>query len=127
MLVRPGLGVLTAIFLVCVPLMLLAVSEQMIIATVTRSFKETQTYLGLLPLVPAIPGLVLAFVAVKAQSWTMTIPIFGQTVLIGQLARDEPVNPFDVAVASVSTAAVAFALLFIATRLYEREQLIFTG
>ncbi len=127
LLVRPGLGVLTAIFLVCVPLMLLAVSVQMIIATVTRSFKETQTYLGLLPLVPAIPGLVLAFVAVKAHSWTMIIPIFGQTVLIGQLARDEPVNLFDVAIASGTTAALAFALLFVATRLYEREQLIFTG
>ncbi|MEE8222896.1 MAG: ABC transporter permease, partial [Alphaproteobacteria bacterium] len=54
-----GFGLFLAMFLIGLPLMALAVAVQLIIATMTHSFKETQTYLGLLPLVPSLPGLVL--------------------------------------------------------------------
>ena len=125
--VRPGILVFVSVFLVCAPLMLFAVGIQMIIATVTHSFKETQTYLGLLPIVPALPGVVLVFVAVKAHTWMMAIPTFGQIVLIGQIVRGEIVKPVDVAVASTVTAAAALALLAIASRLYQRDALVLGG
>ncbi len=111
------------VFVIAVPLMLFAVALQMIIATATRSFKETQT-LGLLPLVPSLPGLVLVFISIKAHKWMMAIPTFGQTVLMGQLVRGEAVEPTYVVVASSVTAAAAFALLAVATRLYRREALV---
>ncbi len=123
------LGVLlfVSVFLICLPLMVFAVALQVIIATVTRSFKETQTYLGLLPLVPSLPGLVLVFVAINAPPWMMAIPTFGQTLLIGQLVRGEPVTGLSVVIASGVTAAVAFALLAVAARLYARDELVFGG
>ncbi|MBT7537894.1 MAG: ABC transporter permease, partial [Gammaproteobacteria bacterium] len=49
------------ILIAALPLMTLAVAIQIIVAVGTKSFKEAQTYLGLLPLVPAIPGMVLVF------------------------------------------------------------------
>ena len=121
-----GVTMFVAIFIICVPLMVFAVALQVIIATVTRSFKETQTYLGLLPLVPSLPGLVLVFIAVNAHPWMMAIPTFGQTLLIGQFVRGEPVTGLAVAIASATTTTglVAAALLFFAARLYERDALL---
>ncbi len=120
-----GFGLFLAMFLIALPLMALAVAVQMIIATLTHSFKETQTYLGLLPLVPSLPGLVLVFVSITAHPWMMAIPTFGQTLLIGQLARGEPVSALSVAIACVTTGLTAAVLLFFAARLYERDALLF--
>ena len=114
-----------AVFVIAVPLMMLAVGVQMIIAIVTRSFKEAQTYLGLLPLVPAMPGMALVFFPVEADAWMMTLPTFGQTLLFGQLMRGEAVASVNVLVCTVTTTLVALALMAVAGRLYEREALIF--
>ena len=120
-----GVGLFLAMFLISLPLMALAIAVQLIIATMTHSFKETQTYLGLLPLVPSLPGLVLVFVSITAHPWMMAIPTFGQTLLIGQLVRGEPLTVLSVTIASVTTGLAAAALLFIAARLYERDALLF--
>src|SRR5690606_36015904 len=71
------LGVLAALL----PLTLLTSSAQMLVATFARSFKEAQSYLQLLVIVPVIPGMLLMFMPVKAQIWMMLIPTFGQQVL----------------------------------------------
>ena len=120
-----GAGLFLAMFLIGLPLMALAVAIQLIIATMTHSFKETQTYLGLLPLVPSLPGLVLVFVSITAHPWMMAIPTFGQTLLIGQLVRGEPLSGLFIAIACVTTGLAAAALLFFAARLYEKEALLF--
>jgi sodium transport system permease protein len=113
------------ILIITLPLMMAAVAVQFIIATITRSFKEAQTYLGLLPLVPALPAMLLVFAPLKIQMWMMTIPILSQTLLIGQVLRQDPVSLINVVVSMVTTLAVAGVLVAITIRLYEREELIF--
>jgi len=113
------------IFAVTVPLMMVAVGIQFIIATVTRSYKEAQTYLGLLPLVPAIPGMILVFVPVQAKEWMMAIPTFSQTLLLGKFIQNEAVAVSDVLVSMSTSVAAAMVLLVFAARLYEQEKLIF--
>ena len=120
-----GFGLFLAMFLISLPLMALAVAVQLIIATLTHSFKETQTYLGLLPLVPSLPGMVLVFVSIAAHPWMMAIPTFGQTLLIGQLVRGEPLGALSVIIACVTTVLAAAALLLFAARLYDRDALLF--
>jgi len=120
----PGVATFSVIFLISTPLMLLAVALQTVIAAVSRSLKETQTYLGLLPLVPSLPGLVLVFVAVEAQGWMMVVPGFGQTVLIGLLVRGEPIALGDALIASAVVLALAAALLTVAAWLYGRERMV---
>ena len=116
---------LLGIFAVTLPLMMVAVGVQFIIATVTRSFKEAQTYLGLLPLVPALPGMVLVFAPVKAQEWMMMIPTFSQTLLLGQFVRGDGVAFPDALISMASSMIAALVLIVFAARLYERENLIF--
>lgn len=116
---------LGVIFLICLPMIFLASAIQMIIATFARSFKEAQTYVGFLPLIPALPGIGLAFLPVKPALWTMLIPTFGQQVLINQLMRGEVVSALNVAVSAAVTLALAGALAAVAVRLFDREQILF--
>ena len=113
------------IFIVTLPLMMVAVGVQFIIATVTRSFKEAQTYLGLLPLVPAIPGMILVFAPVQAKEWMMTIPTFSQTLLLSRFFQGEAVAVSDALVSMSTSVVAALVLLALAAWLYEQEKLIF--
>ncbi|HUI17881.1 MAG TPA: ABC transporter permease subunit [Alphaproteobacteria bacterium] len=110
---------------VCFPLALFAVATQLIITAVTRSMKEAQTYLGLLPLVPGIAGMILVFVPVKVHSLLAAIPTFGQTLLMGQIVRSEEVSWALIGVAVLATLVFTAALLALGFRLYEREEILF--
>ncbi len=113
------------IFLLTLPIMVLAIALQMLIATFTRSFKEAQTYLSILPLVPALPSLFLSFMPVKTKLWMMTIPTFGQQLLINQLMREEPIRPLHVVLSAVVTFLCGCLLVHLVIRLYHREQVVF--
>ena len=113
------------IFLIALPMILMASALQMVVATFTRSFKEAQTYVAFLPLIPALPGIGLAFLPVKPTIWIMMIPTFGQQLLINQIMRGEPVVPSFVIVNTLSTIGAAFILTLVAIKLYGREQILF--
>ncbi len=113
------------IFFICLPMVLLAGALQMIIATFTRTHKEAQSYVNWLPLIPALPGMALAFLPVKPTVWAMLIPTFGQQMLINQLMRGEVVDAVHVLVSTVSTLLVSVALVLVAIRMYGREDILF--
>ena len=118
-------GAVLAIFAITLPMILLAVPLQFIVATFTRSFKEAQNYLSFLPLVPALPGTVLAFMPVKPTWGVMLVPTFGQQVLINQVLRGEVVRPAHVALSAAVTVAVGVVLVALAVRMYARERILF--
>jgi sodium transport system permease protein len=117
--------IIAGIFLISLPMVLLASALQMIIATFTRSFKEAQTYVAFLPLVPALPGIGLAFLPIQASIANMLVPTFGQQILINQMLRGDPINPLFVLVSTLATLIVSIALVLAAIRLYQRERILF--
>jgi sodium transport system permease protein len=120
-----NIGALGVIFLIGLPIVVLATAVQTVVASFARSAKEAGTYLPFVGLIPALPGVALAFLPVKAEVWTMLIPAFGQQILINQFMRAEPVNPLNVLVSAAVTLAAGIALTGVAIRLYEREQILF--
>jgi sodium transport system permease protein len=120
-----SLASMIAIFVLTIPIMLLAGALQMIVAASSRGAKEAQIYLQLIPLIPALPGLVLAFTPIRAAIWHMLIPTFGQQLLINQVMRGEPLSPLHVAVSALATLLIGALLLLVALRLYQREALVF--
>jgi sodium transport system permease protein len=112
------------VFLITLPIMLVAVSLQMVVATFTRNFREALTYLSLIPLIPAVPGLLISFLPIKAELWMMLIPAGGQQLLINQLLRGETVNLLHVGISTLTTLATGASLIGLATRLFAREQMI---
>lgn len=120
-----SLTALAQIFLITLPMMPLAAALQIIIASSTHSFKEAQNYLSLLPLVPALPGMFLAFMPVEPRPGLMLIPTFGQQLLMNRILRGEPVAPEWIAISALVTLAVAVLLIAVAIRLYSRERFVF--
>jgi sodium transport system permease protein len=116
---------LAVIFFIVLPIAVLATALQTIIAAFSRTVKEAQSYLGLLPLLPAAPGLLLAFSPLEAELWTMLIPTFGQQLLINQLMRGESVSLLNVLVSVIVTLLVGAALSWVAVRLFGREDVLF--
>ncbi len=119
------LGTLVGIFLITVPMMLLAGALQMLIATASRSVKEAQSCLGFLPLIPALPGLFLAFVPIRPTLWMMSIPTFGQQLLINQLMRGEAVSALFMSVSAATTLLAGVLLAFAAVNMFGRERVLF--
>jgi sodium transport system permease protein len=120
-------GPLVAIFLLSLPIVLLASALQMVVATFTRSFKEAQTYLPLIPLIAGLPGAFLAFIPVKMSAGIAAIPIFSQSVLINQFLRNEMVNGTYVAISCAVTTLLAVVFTLVSVRLYQREKILFGG
>ncbi len=122
---RLELGAIAGLFVLMVPIALLAGALQILIATFTRSFKEAQTYLSLLPLAPALPGMFIAFLPIKPKLWMMLIPTWGQQLHVNQLLRGEALDPLHVAISALVTAGLGLGLLAFAIRLYQREDVVF--
>lgn len=117
-------GALTAIFLVCLPIVLLACAIQTLIASFTKTTKEAGTYLPFVGLIPALPGVALAFLPVKPELWTMLLPTFGQQILINQFLRSEPILMNNILVSALVTLAVSVVITWGAIKFYENERIV---
>lgn len=124
--VQIGLGweALLSIFLVCLPIVLLACAIQTLIASFTKTTKEAGTYLPFVGLIPSLPGLALAFLPVKPELWTMLIPTFGQQILINQFLRSEPIFVSNLVISALVTLALSAVITFGAIKLYETERIV---
>ncbi|MBN1210390.1 MAG: ABC transporter permease [Myxococcaceae bacterium] len=115
------LGMLAAV----VPLTFFASAGQMLVSTYARSFKEAQTYLQLLLLLPMLPGMVLALSPVQSQPWMYAIPVFSQQLLVGEVMRGQAVGAMPFLLGLAGCAAAAALCLRLTTRLLGEERIIF--
>lgn len=107
------------------PLTLAASAVQMWVSTYARSFKEAQTYLSLLMVVPMLPGMVLALSPIQTKAWMFAVPVLGQELLAGEVMRGEALGPLPFLIAAASSLAVATLAMAITTRLLAQERIVF--
>ena len=115
------------VLLLMLPLAVLLATLQTLVSAYAKSYREAQTYLSILMLLPVIPSLLLAVLPVQAKPWMYAVPLLGQQLGIMDLVRGEAIGalPLAAVLAGTSLAAVlAFAL----TRwLYASERLAVSG
>jgi sodium transport system permease protein len=118
-------GPLTAvqIGLCCLPLVPLGASLMTIVAAYTRSYREAQTYLGLVLMVPTLPLVFAGMLGLRPTVWLMSIPSLSQHFLITSLLRDEAIPTSYLAISVAVTLALGIALALFAGRLSRREAL----
>jgi sodium transport system permease protein len=112
-------------WLVLLPLCLLASASQMLIATFARSYKEAQTYLSLVLFLPMLPSLVLSLSPVDTQPWMLFIPILAQTQLLTDAMAGGPLGALTILLSQLTTVVASLACLFIAARLLNSERIVF--
>ena len=121
----PSLASFAMMFVVAVPLMALAVSLQVVIALVSRSMKEAQIYLGLLPLVPALPGMVLVFSPLHPSDAIAATPLLGQLTQFNQLVSGESIQASHLAMSAGVSLTLAGIVFLFAKSCFDKERLLF--
>ena len=122
-----GLHTLLKILLVISPVAILAAALLTLLAAFAKSYREAQSYMGLVILIPMIPSLIFMANPVKAEAWMMSIPLFSQNILIGEIIREETVAMSWYAMSFASTLAIGLVLAVLAANLYNRPRLIFSS
>jgi sodium transport system permease protein len=119
-----GPSVALIVFVVMLPFVLVGASLMTIVAGFTRSFREAQSWLTALLLVPTVPIMFAALYQVQATDRLMWIPSLGQHLIVNSLLRAEPLQPQHVAMSVAATLLFGLALAWVAARLYRREAIL---
>jgi len=119
-----GPAVAVGIVLACLPFVPLAAALMTLVAAFTRSYREAQTYVGLVLLIPTLPLVFAGVLGLQPRLPLMAVPSLSQHFIILSLIRMQPLPAAYVALSVGSTLALGALLVFAAGRLYRREALL---
>jgi len=108
----------------CAPLILFGASYLSIVSGFAKSYREAQTYLGLVITIPTLPLMFAGMLGLQAKLSLMFVPFLSQHLLMTTVVRAEPIDPTFVSVSVVSTLVYGLVLMWLAGRLYKREGLL---
>jgi len=119
-----GPGVAVRVFLMTLPFALIGAGLLTVIASFTRSYKEAQSWLGVVMLVPTVPIAIASVLAVQPSATLMLVPSLSQHLLMQGLMRGEPLSPAWVLLSVASSLLLGVLLGWLAGRLYRREAIL---
>ena len=108
----------------CAPLAPLGAALMTIVAAFTRSYREAQTYVGLVLLIPTLPLIFANTLGLRPTLWLMMVPSLSQHFLVTGLLRAEPVSALYAALSVSVSLLLGLAAAYAAGRLYHREALL---
>ena len=111
-------------FAICLPFVPLGAALMTFVASFTRSYREAQTYLTTVLLIPTLPIAFASIYSLKTQSSFMFIPSLSQHLLMTSVLKDESVAALDVWVSAASSLAVALVLMVLTARHWRRETML---
>ena len=111
------------VIVLMLPLVLLLAALQTLVSAFSRSYREAQTYLGILMLVPALPSVLLSVMPVKTAPWMYAVPLLGQQVGITELLMGGSVTAVQLAICLLCGFLVAALMLAVTARVYGSERL----
>ena len=119
-----SLNVVFAAFLLLCPFIPTGAAWMTLFASFTKSYKEAQTWLSFVLLVPTLPIVIVSFLTLQPRFEYMFIPVLSQHLILVDMISNEPVNGLHVAVSALSTLAVGAIFTWACVRLYHREALL---
>jgi len=122
----PNFGPLTvaAAFLILAPFILLGAAVMTLVASFTKSYREAQTWLSGVLLLPTLPILIVSILTLRPRLEFMFVPSLSQHLLLIDMVKNEPLDPLHIAISAGSTLLFGGILTWICARLYRREGLL---
>jgi sodium transport system permease protein len=117
-----GPGFVVDAILLELPLIALFAVLETLVSAFAKSYREAQTYLGLLMFIPILPSLLMSLLPVKPAHWMYAIPLLGQQIGITDLLRGDVVRAGDIALALVCGFVCAAVLGVVTARVYQSER-----
>ena len=124
MSVNLGLPQVLAMALLTAPLALAGAGLMTIVASFTRSFREAQTYLSFVILVPTMPLALVGLLDLKPTVAAMATPSLSQHFLMTRVLRGEMPFVWEILLSAGVSLALGVLLAWIAGKLYEREAIL---
>jgi sodium transport system permease protein len=75
------------VWLASVPLSLFAAGLQVALAMNAKSFKEAQSVLSFVMLLPLMPGIVVSMMELKTATWMYMVPMLSNQTLLREMAK----------------------------------------
>ncbi len=117
-------GVALRTFLLLAPFTPLGAALMTLVASFTRSYKEAQTYLTLVLLIPTLPLLLASLLNVEPDLNLMWVPSLSQHLLVTALLKAEPLSWWYALISATASVVLGALLALLAIRLYDREALL---
>jgi sodium transport system permease protein len=121
-----NLGFHTALifFAICLPFVPLGATLMTLVASFTRTYREAQTYLTTVLLVPTLPIAFASIYSLKTKSSLMVIPSLSQHLLMTSVLKDEPISLHDVLVSAAASLGLALVMFILTARHWRRETML---
>ena len=119
-----GLNTALLFFGICLPFVPLGATLMTLVASFTRTYREAQTYLTTVLLVPTLPIAFASIYSLKTKSSLMIIPSLSQHLLMTSVLKDEPILLHDVLVSAAASLGLALVLLVLTARHWRRETML---
>jgi sodium transport system permease protein len=119
-----GAGTALIFFAICLPFVPLGAALMTFVASFTRSYREAQTYLTAVLLVPTLPIAFASIYSLRTHASLMFIPSLSQHLLMTSVLKDEPIAALDVGVSAAVSLGVALLLMVLTARHWRRESLL---
>ena len=111
-------------FVILLPFVVFGAGLMSIVASFTKTYKEAQTYLGVVILVPTMPIIFAGVADLKPDFALMFVPSLSQHFLILSLIGGDPIVPLHLVVSAATTLLTGVIAIMVAVRLYQREGLL---
>jgi sodium transport system permease protein len=119
-----GIGTALVFFAICLPFVPLGAVLMTLVASFTRSYREAQTYLTSVLLVPTLPIAFASIYSLKTRSSLMLIPSLSQHLLMTSVLKDEPIAALDACVSAAASLGLALILMVLTARHWRRESML---
>ena len=97
--------------IVALPLALLAAALQIALAMNAKSFKEAQSLLSIVLLLPMLPGVVVSMMDLKTATWMYAVPMLSNQTLLREMSKGVEVGALPFLLTFVSAAIPALAIV----------------
>lgn len=116
---------LLSLLAIVLPVALLLSAVVLFASTFARSFKEAQSYLGMVMLLPMLPGMIATMYPLSNRPWLAPVPIVGQYALAADVLGGKPPATAYYLLAGAAAVASALVLVSLTARLLGRESIVF--
>jgi sodium transport system permease protein len=118
-----GAAFIGKVLLLELPLLVLFAVLQTLVAAFAKSYREAQTYLSLLMILPIVPSMLMSFMPVKPATWMYAVPLLGQQIGISELLRGRAIGMDDIGIALVCGFAATLLVGLVTAQIYRSERL----
>ncbi|MEN3278833.1 MAG: sodium transport system permease protein [Massilia sp.] len=114
-------------FLVCfvsLPLAMLAAALQIALAMNAKSFKEAQSVLSIVLVIPMLPGVVVSMMDLKTSLWMYAVPMLSNQTLLREMSKGAEVGLLAYLLTFLSAALPALAIIAFASWRMKSERYV---